>query len=196
MPTRAPTMLFGHIIEMTPPDGDHAADSFAWDILVRCGDPRDPRGEVGALWNPATSDEWLVRLPRQCLRRRSRAGCGSPPIRAITGRAPAAPTASMRWRPRARGGGPSKLFFRVPVGAEMCGPCFTPDQETLFLAVQHPGADGTEPCTASAGRRPSRTRRRAGRISGRIGRRGPRCSPSPRSAAARSPDRPPRRHDS
>ena len=37
--------------------------------------------------------------------------------------------------------GTSKLFFRVPVGAEMTGPFFTADDETLFLAVQHP-ADG------------------------------------------------------
>ena len=35
----------------------------------------------------------------------------------------------------------SKLFFRVRVGAEMCGPLFTPDDETAFVAVQHP-ADG------------------------------------------------------
>ena len=26
----------------------------------------------------------------------------------------------------------AKLFFCCPVGAEMCGPYFTPDQETLF----------------------------------------------------------------
>jgi len=35
--------------------------------------------------------------------------------------------------------GHSRLFFRACVGAELTGPCFTPDNSTLFLSVQHPG---------------------------------------------------------
>jgi len=40
--------------------------------------------------------------------------------------------------------GTSKLFFRVPVGAELCGPAFTPDGKTLFLAIQHPAEEDAE----------------------------------------------------
>jgi secreted PhoX family phosphatase len=36
--------------------------------------------------------------------------------------------------------GTSKHFFRVPYGAELTGPFFTPDDETLFVSIQHPGA--------------------------------------------------------
>ena len=36
-----------------------------------------------------------------------------------------------------------QMFFASVVGSEVCGPEFTPDNRTLFLAIQHPGEGGT-----------------------------------------------------
>ena len=131
---------FGHIIEMIPPDGDHAADSFAWDILVRCGEPAV--AAVGAVWNPATSgDGWFACPDNAAVDREGRLWIstdqGEPwPTRRADGLYALETEGALRRTP--------KLFFRAPVGAEVCGPCFTPDGETLFVAVQHPGTDGTD----------------------------------------------------
>ncbi len=136
-----PDNAFGHIIEITPPDGDHAADKFAWDMLVRCGDPRV--ADVGALWNPDTTENgWFA----------------SPDNAAVDseGRLWIATDQGDNWPRTGRADGlyvletdgpkrrTSRFFFRVPIGAELCGPCFTPDGEALFVSVQHPAADGTE----------------------------------------------------
>ncbi len=130
---------FGHIIEMTPANGDHAATTASWEILVKCGDPSV--AEVGAMWNPATSENGWFASPDNCaVDHRGRLwvttdqGSGW----AKSG------TADGVWALAAEGEarGTGRMFFRVPVGAEMCGPVFTPDDKTLFVAVQHPGADG------------------------------------------------------
>ena len=84
---------FGHMIEMTPPDGDHAADKFRWEILVKCGDPSV--AAVGASFSSATSRERLVRhagQPRAGLRGtslgrdRRQFGQGNRPHRMACGR--------------------------------------------------------------------------------------------------------------
>jgi hypothetical protein len=132
--------VFGHTIEMVPPDGDHAAAEFRWEVLVRCGDPS--LAEVGALWSPETSsDGWFACPDNAAVDPQGRLWIATDQGEPWpTGRADglyALETEGTRRRT-------AKLFFRAPVGAEMCGPCFTPDQETLFLAVQHPGTDGTD----------------------------------------------------
>ena len=41
--------LWGQIIELTAPGGDHAAERFSWDILVACGNPAEQ--QVAARWH-------------------------------------------------------------------------------------------------------------------------------------------------
>lgn len=130
-----PQNKFGHIIEITPEHGDHAALRFTWDVLVRCGDPSI--AEVGATFNPLTSPNGWFGMPDNCVidaaGRLWVATDGNNESR--TGRTDGIFAIETEGERR----GTSRMFYRVPVGAEMCGPCFTPDMETLFVAVQHPG---------------------------------------------------------
>ncbi len=127
--------LFGHIIEINPSGGDHTAPTFTWDIVIKCGSPSI--AEVGAAFNPATSENGWFGMPDNCAvdaeGRLWVATDGNSPKK--TGRADGI------WAIETEGAarGTARCFFQVPIGAEMCGPCFTPDLETFFVAVQHPG---------------------------------------------------------
>ncbi len=135
-----PESNFGHILQMNEAGGDHAALTGNWDILVQCGDPDIE--EVGAVWNPETSENgWF----------------GSPDNAAVdaAGRLWISTDQGSGWGRTGKSDGlysletegdlrgHAKLFFRCPVGGELCGPYFADNDETLFLAVQHPGTDGT-----------------------------------------------------
>lgn len=126
---------FGHIIEMIPDGGDHASTRFRWEILVKCGDHTDPK--VGASFNPATTKDGWFGMPDNLMidpgGRLWIATDGNSPL--LTGRADGLWALETQGKAR----GTAKHFFRCPNGAEMCGPCMTPDMTTMFLAVQHPG---------------------------------------------------------
>lgn len=129
---RGPNM-FGHIIEITEPDGDFTATKSTWEILVRCGDPKI--AEVGAVWNPLTSDQGWFGSPDNCAidpeGRLWVATDGNDDTGSADGLWAMETTGERR--------GTARAFFRAPVGAEVCGPRFAPDGRTLFVAVQHPG---------------------------------------------------------
>ena len=131
---------FGHIIEITAPDMDFAADEMTWDILVKCGDPSV--AEVGATFSSATTRDGWFANPDNCaidpdgrLWISTDGNSGKD-----TGRSDGL------WSMETAGGarGTSRHFFRCPAGAELCGPTFTPDSQALFLAIQHPGDDGED----------------------------------------------------
>ena len=131
---------FGHIIEIAERDGDFAATSGSWEILLKCGDPSI--AEVGASFSTDTTANGWFGMPDNCAvdsdGRLWVSTDGNNP--SATGRTDGLWAVDTEGEARAT----SKLFFRVPVGAEMCGPVFTDDGETLFLAVQHPGDGGDD----------------------------------------------------
>lgn len=136
-----PESSFGHIIEIKEDGEDHAATTGTWSILVKCGDPTIE--EVGAQWNPETSENGWFGSPDNCaidaegrlwISTDQGSGWGK------TGKSDGLYALETEGDLR----GHSKLFFRCPVGGELCGPYFHDSGETLFLAVQHPGTDGTK----------------------------------------------------
>jgi len=134
--------LWGQVLEITPEGGDHASTKGSWDLVVQAGDPADP--EVKAVWNPATTANGWFACPDNC--------AVDPEGRLWIatdqggGWSKASGTADGIWALETEGElrGTGKHFFRVPVGAEMCGPRFADDMQAMFVAVQHVAADGTK----------------------------------------------------
>jgi uncharacterized protein len=141
---------FGHIIEISETDGDFASTTSTWDVLLKCGDPSV--AEVGATFSPATTANGWFGMPDNC----AIDADGRLWVSTDGNNQKATGRTDGLWAVDTEGDarGTSKLFFRVPVGAEMCGPLFTPDDETLFLAVQHPGDEGLATFEAPATRWP------------------------------------------
>ncbi|KAA0688750.1 PhoX family protein [Azospirillum brasilense] len=133
---------WGHIVEILPENGNHASTKAEWTILVRGGNPADAK--VGAQFHADTSaNGWFSCPDNAAVDHRGRLW-----ITTDQGEnwKKASGTADGVWAVETEGDlrGLSKMFYRVPVGAEMCGPCFTTDDKTLFVAVQHPATDGVD----------------------------------------------------
>ena len=123
----------GHIVELTEDGEDHAATTFRWNIFLLCGDPREPstyfagfpKDQVSPISCPdnvtfdLSGNLWI-------------ASDGAPNTIDTNDGLFAVPVAGPRR-------GELKQFLSAPHGSEVCGPEFTPDNTTLFVAIQHPG---------------------------------------------------------
>ncbi|MGH2554703.1 MAG: PhoX family protein, partial [Actinomycetota bacterium] len=122
----------GHIIEFLEQDNDAGATLFRWRIFMLCGDPDDPstyfagfdKSQVSPITSPdnvdfdARGNLWIASDSSRALEQND--GFFAVPV-------------------KGRERGYLRQFLTVPFGGEACGPCITPDQQTLFCAVQHPG---------------------------------------------------------
>jgi len=127
---------FGHIIEITEPERDFTSERSNWQVVVKCGDPEEV--DHDASWHPETSSNGWFASPDN--------GVIDPVGRLWVstdqgGKSKISGTSDGLWALETSGElrGQGKMFFRCPAGAEMCGPQFSEDGETLFLSVQHPG---------------------------------------------------------
>ncbi|MCU0315909.1 MAG: PhoX family phosphatase [Fimbriimonadaceae bacterium] len=132
-----PQNRHGHIIEITESGDDHAAETFEWEMFMVCGDPSDPatyfagydKTKVSSISCPdnITFDNdgnlWIATDGQESALNQADGFYACP----VEG--------DQR--------GHLQRFMSTVPDSEVCGPEFTPDGTTLFLAIQHP-AEGSE----------------------------------------------------
>lgn len=133
-----PANRHGHIIEMTETGNDAAATTFNWEIFCLCGDPAVAadntywagwEGHISPISSPDNivfdnqGNLWIA-TDGQPGTLRKHDGIYAVPVEG----------AERGWL---------RQFMSCPTAAEVCGPEFTPDNRTLFAAIQHPGEGGT-----------------------------------------------------
>ena len=130
-----PDNKFGHIIEITEDGGDHAGTRFRWEMFILAGDPAKPehkadyqgRTDVSPFAAPdnlAFDDQGRMWVATDGLDDTLGGNYG---LFMVETEGPAR--------------GRAAQFLSSPLGCEVCGPAFTPDNRTLFVAIQHPGLD-------------------------------------------------------
>jgi uncharacterized protein len=145
--------LWGHIIEITEDGDDHTASEFHWEVFLMAGDPGGKLvTNLGDLepGRVAPGDTYYAGYPRAA----DLSPIGSPDnvgfdragnLWVVTDGTQPQATNDGAWVCPTVGPNRGRLqqFMSAPVGAEVCGCCFSPDGETLFLSIQHPGEGGT-----------------------------------------------------
>jgi secreted PhoX family phosphatase len=129
---------FGHIIEIVPPlvggTPDHIAAECDWGFFLLGGDPKV--SEHSARYAaPVTANGWIAAPDNIAFDPKGRIWISTDGQDDAAGFNDSLYAAAVSGPNR----GATRCFFNAPRGSEVCGPEFTPDGRTLFVAVQHPG---------------------------------------------------------
>jgi hypothetical protein len=124
---------FGHIIELIEEGGDHAGTRFRWEIFLLGGDPREP--SHGARYQGRLDVSPLAAPDNIAFDDQGRMWVATDGMDDTLGPNDAVFVVETEGPLRGR----SLQFLSSPTGCEVCGPAFTPDQRTFFVAIQHPG---------------------------------------------------------
>lgn len=133
----------GHVLEIIPPrranHADHASTRFNWDILFQGGDPTEQGDQQGVYPKAMPNSPWLTNPDNLNFDPQGRLWIATDGMEDF-GNADGLWCMTMDNPARSM----PRQFLRCPIGAEPCSPEFTPDGETLFVSIQHPGdSDGS-----------------------------------------------------
>ena len=127
----------GHILEFIPPDQDHSAREYTWEVFMLAGNPQQHFDQ--AYYHKSITENGWFSSPDNC----SFDTKGN--LWIATDGFYRFGSADGIWVSATDGDHKalSKHFLRAPKEAEICSPCFTPNQKTMFCSVQHPGGDSS-----------------------------------------------------
>ena len=127
----------GHIIEITEAGDNHAATEFRWNMFMVCGNPDDPATYFAGFDRSQVSP---ISCPDNiCFDRRGNLWIATDGQEKALGRRDGFYAVPVSGPER----GKLMQFMESVEGSEVCGPEFTPDGKTAFLAIQHPGEGST-----------------------------------------------------
>jgi secreted PhoX family phosphatase len=126
----------GHVVEMMPTGGDHTAATFAWNLILICGDEASAGTYFGGWTGPVSPISCPDNVAFDSAGNLWVSTDGQPSaIKKNDGLFKVPVTGPERGR--------VQQFLAVPTDAETCGPVVHDRDGSVFVAVQHPGEDGS-----------------------------------------------------
>ena len=135
-PNPRPANKEGHVVEIAPTRGDHTAATFSWNLILICGDPARAGTYFGGYTGPVSPIACPDNLAFDSVGNLWISTDGQPSALAHSDGLYKVPVAGPER-------GRVQQFLAVPSGAETCGPVIHDRDGSVFVAVQHPGEDGT-----------------------------------------------------
>lgn len=129
----------GHVIELTERRNDAAALTFGWNILLLCGDPKAPASELYFSGYPANKVSPIACPDNLAFDSKGNLWISTDGQPGTIGYCDALHKVTLTGRNRGR----VEQFLAVPAGAETCGPLIHDRDDSVFVAVQHPGEGGS-----------------------------------------------------
>lgn len=132
----SPARPFGHVLEFSADGGDDGAPGAAARLLFAAGDPHGPQARYGGNGLPSGS-AWPANPDTVTVDGRGRAWIGTDRLGRIGVQAEGLYACDLE----GPGRGVPLPAYGAPRGASVGGAALTPDGETLFFAIRHPGAE-------------------------------------------------------